>query len=486
MNRGKKRGYIILGILIFLLGISSVNAVVVGHRASEFKIKIDGTDRTLQYAIENNLLRGTHTYTSPSSIPDPGHDAGNIWISTDSGEMTLRDALSGGVELKESSFTQYVSVSAQNLGHLATEIILSSGKSFQKSINDGELACIPGTCSSLGYECGTWGNGCGGTINCGTCSVGSCISGICSCVSHTFSACYNNDLYWYDSCGYREEIKQDCGEDSCGSWGSWYKISTCTYRRDRTCYDRGCSAGSCYANSYTDSGTATCPNGGICTESGCLQGGPSVICTELHNMGLMGEETYKIDIEYAHDNFSPEVIRGYQAWAIPIVRAMRNSPEAVESAKFMVDAFMEEINYRRGEKEEGNEIGALFLERGVPLFERIGVHINEPDWKSLFKTQINPLYLDFIESALGNNLLSTRNLIANALEISQDDNENKYDDLVKNYFTEEKVKEMYYDAKEKSNGSDMEFANALLDNLEEAVEEIELMIDSVESEKLES
>ena len=43
-----------------------------------------------------------------------------------------------------------------------------------------EIACVPDTCLSLGYECGTWDDGCGGTLNCGTCSSGySCTSGIC-------------------------------------------------------------------------------------------------------------------------------------------------------------------------------------------------------------------------------------------------------------------------------------------------------------------
>lgn len=41
--------------------------------------------------------------------------------------------------------------------------------------------CVPTTCSALGYNCGTWLNGtCSGTLNCGNCSVGVCITGTCS------------------------------------------------------------------------------------------------------------------------------------------------------------------------------------------------------------------------------------------------------------------------------------------------------------------
>ena len=32
--------------------------------------------------------------------------------------------------------------------------------------------CTPTTCAKLGYMCGTWGDGCGGTLNCGTCPTG--------------------------------------------------------------------------------------------------------------------------------------------------------------------------------------------------------------------------------------------------------------------------------------------------------------------------
>jgi len=36
----------------------------------------------------------------------------------------------------------------------------------------GEGPCVPYICTSLGYECGTWDDGCDGTINCGSCETG--------------------------------------------------------------------------------------------------------------------------------------------------------------------------------------------------------------------------------------------------------------------------------------------------------------------------
>lgn len=64
-------------------------------------------------------------------------------------------------------------------------ISINSGGSDEIVINpdsyiEGFFSCIPETCTSLGYNCGTFTESCGLTINCGTCSSGqTCTSGIC-------------------------------------------------------------------------------------------------------------------------------------------------------------------------------------------------------------------------------------------------------------------------------------------------------------------
>ena len=56
------------------------------------------------------------------------------------------------------------------------EIIINAGGNIE-----GFFSCIPDTCTSLGYTCGTWTESCGLTINCGTCSAGeTCSSGTCT------------------------------------------------------------------------------------------------------------------------------------------------------------------------------------------------------------------------------------------------------------------------------------------------------------------
>jgi hypothetical protein len=43
-----------------------------------------------------------------------------------------------------------------------------------------EIACVPDTCAGLGYGCGSWSDGCGGTLDCGACGSGyTCTAGTC-------------------------------------------------------------------------------------------------------------------------------------------------------------------------------------------------------------------------------------------------------------------------------------------------------------------
>lgn len=63
--------------------------------------------------------------------------------------------------------------------------------------------CIPQTCPSYGYQCGTWLDGCEGQINCGECSQGQiCNDGVCI----TSSSCNA----WLNCLG------RECGSDGCG------------------------------------------------------------------------------------------------------------------------------------------------------------------------------------------------------------------------------------------------------------------------------
>lgn len=314
-----------------------------------------------------------------------------------------------------------------------------SGEDCWNCEEDCGDCCGDGSCD-LEYDenCETCLTDCG----CGlgyVCEDGECVE---ECISHSYTQCYDNDIYWYDSCDVREEpFKEDCGES--GYDGGNYCYNNDVYRNYVT---RECSVSGPECTSSTERELQE-----ECGVMGCRNGEcRTVICTELYNLGYLTEEEYKIELKYGATHFSPEEMRGYHAFAIPAVKAIRKNPKTIENILPLVKSFTEEMAYRLGEKDIGNEVGELFLDKGIPLFERIGILINEPDWQSLF----NENYQD------------TNPILQNE----------KYDNIVKDSFTEEKIKEMFYDSLKRSEGSDILFAYNLLENLEKVVEEIELKV----------
>jgi len=91
------------------------------------------------------------------------------------------------------------------------------------------------------------------------------------CASHYTSQCYDNDVYWYDSCGNLQSKKQECGSgsyNSCSGFGGW-SCSGNSRVRSRTCYSQGCSGGSCYSSPWTDSESSSCGSL-VCSGGSCV------------------------------------------------------------------------------------------------------------------------------------------------------------------------------------------------------------------------
>jgi len=81
--------------------------------------------------------------------------------------------------------------------------------------------CQPKTCSQLGKECGSWSDGCGGTIDCGTCPSGqTCSNGICVAAPGPGCSdeCSSGARECVDSTSYKECGNYD--DDSCTEWSS--------------------------------------------------------------------------------------------------------------------------------------------------------------------------------------------------------------------------------------------------------------------------
>jgi hypothetical protein len=143
----------------------------------------------------------------------------------------------------------------------------------------GTPTCTPRTCQQLGVNCGLQGDGCGGTINCGSCPMGQfCggggMPGICGGASCTPRTCQQQNIECGqagDGCGNviacgQCPMGQVCGANGPGRCGS----GGCT---PRTCQQQALSCGP------AGDGCGNIINCGTCAEPDtCGGGGTPGVC----------------------------------------------------------------------------------------------------------------------------------------------------------------------------------------------------------------
>jgi hypothetical protein len=132
----------------------------------------------------------------------------------------------------------------------------------------------------LGYSCGSQSDGCGKTLNCGTCASGkTCSDGKCvsNCALKSYKKCDGNNLYWYNSCNTKEELVQNCGVDASTSnyrcSGNWIQ---------RESVKKGCSNNACTSQSEWSNLNDCAADGKVCANGVCASRG-SVIITDTRN-----------------------------------------------------------------------------------------------------------------------------------------------------------------------------------------------------------
>ena len=150
-----------------------------GHGADSVWISVDEIESTLQEAINNDLLLylpiSNATYTQ--EIPSPGHGADSVWISVDGIESTLQEAILTGT-LCGMSTHDYINNVYNH--HVANEILISIDgveMNLQEAIDSSKFCCF----------------------------------------EHSDYQCSGTDVYWYDSCGTMEELKESCGAGTCSN-----------------------------------------------------------------------------------------------------------------------------------------------------------------------------------------------------------------------------------------------------------------------------
>jgi len=100
----------------------------------------------------------------------------------------------------------------------------------------------------------------------------------------------------------------------------------------------------------------------------------SVLCTELHRQGLLSDEIYHADCEYAKS--IPEVVKiGYRIWARYLVAAMQKSSLVTRVSAPFIRAWCCHMAYKMGVVEKGSVLGALLECVGLPICKIIGTAV---------------------------------------------------------------------------------------------------------------
>ncbi len=209
-----------------------------------------------------------------------------------------------------------------------------------------EAPCAKATCASLGVQCGTWNDGCGGSLVCpacgsattcdqgsckatppstcqacptgnecqngescrhwdgtaitfcaASCAGGSCPAGtICTSASDGFwclpsisQACKGSDVWYEDACGNFINVKQKCSACSAGTCSSPACKDECTGVGSVQCNGNGVqTCGQYDADSCLEwSSAISCPSGQLCSAGTCVTSAScgNKVCDPLENAG---------------------------------------------------------------------------------------------------------------------------------------------------------------------------------------------------------
>ncbi len=159
----------------------------------------------------------------------------------------------------------------ETLGDIVDKYNVAEGTGGGGTTGGG--TCSPATCTSLGYECGNWGNGsCSGTLSCGTCGTGQTCNanGICQTGSCSPTTCSTLGY----NCGSGYANGTCAGTLNCGTCGT----------------GQSCTGGSCQITSSYVCGTDSVDNS--CTSAimqtlinQAVDGDTIRIATGTHNWG---------------------------------------------------------------------------------------------------------------------------------------------------------------------------------------------------------
>ncbi len=189
-----------------------------------------------------------------------------------------------------SSVKEYYCIS--HTGELRNKDISCSGG---KSCIDGACttgSCTPATCSSLGRQCGSWSDGCNGTLNCGTCPAGQTCNMNGQCVASCINECPASGQKRCNG-----QYSQTCGNydsDSCFEWNSGDFCTNGCNQTSGNCNGQSCTpqcSGKQCGNDGCSGSCGTCSSGLTCNSNGFCVNGINQFCFDSDNKNISVKST---------------------------------------------------------------------------------------------------------------------------------------------------------------------------------------------------
>ena len=121
-----------------------------------------------------------------------------------------------------------------------------------------------------------------------------------------------------------------------------------------------------------------------CVDCLCPGARSRVICTYLHDLGLLESALWKADIDFTR-TLSHRTIRGYHFWAIPCVHLMRQWRLLTLLIRPLARARAQEVAFVMKRSSRGSLLGKFVRLVGEPLCFIIGSIVPAKPWQSLWQ-----------------------------------------------------------------------------------------------------
>jgi hypothetical protein len=231
-------------------------------------------------------------------VADGGTDAAPI-------EFTQDDSATDSVTEVQADTSSDATPDVALIDVVPPEDVLAEGAASDLPVQDSPLdqvvgdSCQPSTCLALGYECGDWDDGCGGTVSCQQCvSPKICVLGACTCLPKTCAdqgiECGPSD----DGCGNLLDCKTCDTDHECQS-GKCVMIPKCGdgvcdggETHEACCEDCGCAAPLNCAWSVCRDALETPEALSDSGQDGCTSGSGPIVCPEIGGTGFGSDGNY--------------------------------------------------------------------------------------------------------------------------------------------------------------------------------------------------